>query len=55
MIVRARVVVTMAGPPIENGAVTIEEGEIVDVGRFNPISDALAGDVVDLGDQALLP
>jgi cytosine/adenosine deaminase-related metal-dependent hydrolase len=55
MIVRARVVVTMAGPPIENGAVTIEEGEIADVGRFNPISDALAGDVVDLGDQALLP
>jgi cytosine/adenosine deaminase-related metal-dependent hydrolase len=48
-------VMPMVGPPIENGAVRIEEGEVVDVWQFNPITDALAEGVVDLGDKALLP
>ena len=37
MIYRARVVVTMDGPPIENGAVAISENRIFDVGSFGKI------------------
>ncbi|MEP6671735.1 MAG: amidohydrolase family protein [Chthoniobacter sp.] len=44
MIIRARQVVTMDGPPIENGAVAIEGNRIVAVGP-----------VLDLGEQVLLP
>src|SRR5205085_10070942 len=56
MIVRARVVVTMDGPPIENGAVTISGNRIENVGTFPEISGRHSGqEVVDLGEQALLP
>ena len=56
MIIRAKVVVTMDGPPIENGAVAISEDRIDDVGRFSDIAKTRAGeDVVDLGEQAVLP
>ena len=34
MIIRARVVVTMDVPPIENGAVVISGNQIVDIGTF---------------------
>ena len=56
MIVRARVVVTMDGSPIENGAVVISGARIVDVARFSELSKTHSRkDLVDLGDQALLP
>jgi cytosine/adenosine deaminase-related metal-dependent hydrolase len=55
MIVRARFIVTMNGPPIENGAVAIEGNCIVDVGLFNEVKARNSGDVSDLGEQALLP
>src|SRR5437764_3957635 len=56
MIVRARVVVTMDGPPIENGAVVISGNRILDVGGFPEISGRHAGEeIVDLGEQTLLP
>src|SRR5438552_6662192 len=56
MIVRARVVVTMDGPPIENGAVVISGNRIVDVGTFPEISERHSRqELVDLGEQALLP
>jgi aminodeoxyfutalosine deaminase len=55
MILRARVVVTMDGPPIEDGLVKVEGNEIVDVRKFNPITDVFAEEVVDLGQHALLP
>lgn len=56
MIIRARVVVTMDGPPIENGAVMVAEDRITDVGEFSEISKRHSTeDVVDLGEQALLP
>jgi cytosine/adenosine deaminase-related metal-dependent hydrolase len=55
MIVRARVVVTMDGPPVENGAVAIEGNRIVDVGKFDDVKRRSAGEIVDLGEQALLP
>jgi cytosine/adenosine deaminase-related metal-dependent hydrolase len=55
MIVRARLIVTMNGPPIENGAVAIEGNRIADVGLFNEVKARNSGEVVDLGEQALLP
>ena len=55
MIVRARIVVTMHGAPIENGAVAVSGNRIVDVGRFDDIKTRNAGNAVDLGEQALLP
>ena len=55
MIVRARIVVTMDGAPIENGAVAIEGDRIVDVGSFDEVKARNAGEIVDLGEQALLP
>jgi cytosine/adenosine deaminase-related metal-dependent hydrolase len=56
MIVRARVVVTMDGPPIENGAVAVSGDRIVDVGKFSEVSAVYSGQqTIDLGEQALLP
>jgi aminodeoxyfutalosine deaminase len=55
MIVRARVVVTMNGPPIENGAVAISGNQIVDVGSVRQVTARSSDQIVDLGDQALLP
>jgi len=55
MIVRARVVVTMNGPPIENGAVAIEGNRIADVGTFSEINAHHSGEIIDLGEQALIP
>jgi len=56
MIIRARTVLTMDGPPIENGAVAVSEDRIDDVGKFSEVSKRYSGqEVVDLGEQALLP
>jgi cytosine/adenosine deaminase-related metal-dependent hydrolase len=55
MIIRARLVVTMEGPPIENGAVVIAGDKITDVGTIGEIKTRNSGAVVDLGDRALLP
>jgi len=55
MIIRARTVVTMDGPPIENGAIALSEDRIVDVAKFNEIKARHTGEVIDLGEQALLP
>jgi cytosine/adenosine deaminase-related metal-dependent hydrolase len=55
MIIRARVVVTMDGPPIENGAVAISGDRITDVGGIDEIKARNSGAVVDLGERALLP
>ena len=55
MIVRARKVVTMDEPPIDNGAVAVSEGRIVDVGKFDELKTRNAGQIIDLGEQALLP
>jgi len=54
-IVRARVVVPMRGEPIENGAVAITGNQIAEVGRFGEIRARHEGDVLDLGEQILLP
>ena len=79
MIIRARTVVTMDEPPIENGAVVVSRnriddspsgsspsraarlcraapaGSVVDVGKFDELKTRNAGQIVDLGEQALLP
>ena len=56
MIIRARVVVTMDGPPIENGAVAISGNRVVDVGKFPEIWARQSNrKIVDLGGRALLP
>ncbi|MEY2545501.1 MAG: aminodeoxyfutalosine deaminase, partial [Verrucomicrobiota bacterium] len=55
MIFRARAVVTMDGAPIENGAVATDGDRIVDVGAFDEVRARNSGEVVDLGERALLP
>lgn len=55
MIIRARKVVTMDGPPIENGAIVLSEHRIVDVAKFDEIKARHTGEVTDMGEQALLP
>jgi aminodeoxyfutalosine deaminase len=55
MIVRARVVVTMDGPPIEDGGVAISHDRIIDAGRFADVEKRNRGQILDLGEQALLP
>src|SRR6478609_4163920 len=53
MIIRARLVVTMDGPPIEDGAVRVRGQRIIEVGKF---SDLVGTDeIVDLGEHILLP
>jgi aminodeoxyfutalosine deaminase len=55
MILRARTVVTMNGAPIENGAVAISENRIIHVGSYAEVKARNAGEIIDLGEQALLP
>ena len=55
MILRARIVITMDGAPIDNGAVAVSENRIVDVGKFDEIKTRNGGEIVDLGERALLP
>lgn len=55
MIFRARVVVTMDGPPIETGAVVVEGDRIVEVRKFHEFRDVITDEIVDLGERALLP
>jgi aminodeoxyfutalosine deaminase len=56
MIIRARVIVTMDGPPIENGAVAVSGNRIIDVGKFPEISARHSGQqLIDLGEQVMLP
>lgn len=55
MIIRARTVVTLNGPPIENGAIAIEGKSIAEVGTFREIKAQNQDRVLDLGEQVLLP
>jgi cytosine/adenosine deaminase-related metal-dependent hydrolase len=56
MIIRARVVASMDGAPIDNGAVGISGDRIVDVGKFAEVSARYSGQkIIDLGEQVLLP
>ena len=55
MIVRARTVVPVESDPIENGAVAIAGNRIAAVGGFNEVRKHHGGDLLDLGEQVLLP
>ncbi|MFN2623478.1 MAG: amidohydrolase family protein [Chthoniobacterales bacterium] len=55
MIIRARTVVPMVREPIGNGAVAVNGNEITAVGRFDEIRRQHDGEVLDLGEQILLP
>src|SRR5436190_12458535 len=55
MIIRARTVITMNGPAIANGAIAVCGNRIVDVGNFEDIKARHTGEVIDLGEHALLP
>ncbi len=54
MIYRAQTLVTMDGPPIDDGAVAIAGGRITAAGRFAEVR-AAGGEVTDLGEMVLLP
>jgi cytosine/adenosine deaminase-related metal-dependent hydrolase len=54
MIIRARMVVTMDGAPIPNGAVRVRGNRIADVGKFSEIASA-NDEIIDLGESVLLP
>lgn len=49
---RARWVVPVAAPPIEDGAIAVQDGRIVAVGRSG---DVPAGEILDFGDAVVLP
>src|SRR5882724_8743630 len=55
MIFRARYVLPMDQPPIEDGAVVVEGDNIVAVGRTSEIRTAHVGEVRDLGERVLAP
>ncbi len=55
MIIRARTVVPMEGEPIHDGAVAVSGGKITDVGHFLEVRQRQSGEVVDLGEQVLMP
>ena len=45
----------MAGEPIETGAVALEQNKIAAVGRFEEVKAHYGGELLDLGEQILLP
>lgn len=55
MIIRSRLVAPMAGEPIDDGAVVVEGNKVAGVGRFADVQRSYSGEVLDLGEQVLLP
>jgi aminodeoxyfutalosine deaminase len=55
MIIRAQTVVSMEGEPIHDGAVAVSGSAIADIGRFDEVRQRRSGEVLDLGDQVLMP
>jgi cytosine/adenosine deaminase-related metal-dependent hydrolase len=45
----------MEGDPIHDGAVAVSGSTIADVGRFDEVRQRRSGEVLDLGDQVLMP
>lgn len=54
-VLRARVVLPVSRPSIENGAVVISGGRIAAVGRWRELAREARGKVEDLGDVVLMP
>ncbi len=55
MILRAKYVLPMSHPPIEDGAVAVDGDTIVGVGSSKDVGKAHTGEVRDLGEVVLLP
>ena len=55
MILRARTVLPISSPSIEDGAVVVNGATIADVGPFSAMVAKHGGEVLDLGEQVLLP
>ena len=56
MIFRARTLIPMTGgPPIDNGAVVVKGSRIQAVGTLPEVGALFTGNVVDLGEQVLMP
>lgn len=55
MIIRARWLLTMDGPPLENGALAVAGDAITDVGQYEEVRGRNSGPVLDLGERMLLP
>src|SRR5215471_9481687 len=54
LLLRARVVLPVSRPPIENGAVLISGNRVTSVGRWKDLSRSGA-EIIDLGEQVLMP
>lgn len=55
MVIRARTLLPMSDPPVENGAVIVEAGRIQWIGRWRECPVEAGQKVVDLGEVALIP
>jgi len=55
MLLRSRVVLPIAQPPIDNGAVWVSGNRIAAVGRWADLSARAAESAVDLGESILMP
>jgi cytosine/adenosine deaminase-related metal-dependent hydrolase len=55
MIIRARTVVPMEGEPLDDGAVAVAGNKITAVGSFDEVRQRQSGEVLDLGEQILMP
>jgi cytosine/adenosine deaminase-related metal-dependent hydrolase len=55
VLLRARIVVPVTAPPVEDGAVAVSGDRVVAVGSWRELSAAWPGPVTDLGEVILLP
>ncbi|PWU08318.1 MAG: hypothetical protein C5B47_04875 [Verrucomicrobia bacterium] len=54
--IRARILLTQKGPPIENGAVALKGGKIIAVGNYRDLAALYTADErMDLGESILMP
>lgn len=55
MLLRARIVVPVTAPPVEDGAVAVSGDRVTAVGRWKDLRSAHSGPFTDLGEVILLP
>jgi cytosine/adenosine deaminase-related metal-dependent hydrolase len=55
MIVRARILLPISDPPIENGAFMIDDGRLTWIGRWRECPVEAGTKVIDLGEVAIMP
>src|SRR4051794_29655578 len=55
MLLRARTILPLCAPPIDNGAVLIRGRQIEAVGRWSDLQNLSDGEMSDLGNVILLP